>query len=108
MMKQTIFLIGAIPCFYLALVEQPPAKHYFFVLAIWFIYMFIHKPPYFQKEPTQNIGLLCIVINTLVAFLPLVSYVLFRQLSEYSGWLVIILLLLIGGNLLMKMRLNGG
>ncbi|MEC1180183.1 hypothetical protein P9B03_16895 [Metasolibacillus meyeri] len=47
--------------------------------------MFIHKLPYFQKGSTQNIGLLYIVINTLVAFLPLVSYVLFRQLSEYSG-----------------------
>ena len=96
------FLIAIIPCFYLASVALIPAKHYFFVLAIWFIYMFINN--HLAKNNAQNTNACTMLVDIFIAFIPLVSYFLFQQFHEYSRWLVIILLILISGNLLIKMQ----
>lgn len=101
---KVFFLIATISCFYLASVTQTPAKHYFFVLAIWFIYMFINNR--LAKNNAQNIKFLSMLVDIFIAFIPLVSYFLFQQFHEYSRWLVIILLILISGNLLLKIQIS--
>ncbi|KYG91048.1 hypothetical protein A0U40_16690 [[Bacillus] sp. KCTC 13219] len=82
-----IFLLATIPRSYLAIATEAPAKHYFFVLAIWFIYMFLKL----KKGDNRKAGML----DMLIAFLPLFSYPLFHIFSAYSAVLTAPLLALI-------------